>query len=76
MLAIPITNDQPGVAARVAWSGSGALEPLKRTIDQVWSDPSYRQNDQRLQQAIATSGGVSRAAVIVEQAISTVLLVP
>jgi zeaxanthin glucosyltransferase len=48
MLAFPITNDQPGVAARVAWSGSGSLEPLKRTIDRVWSDSSYRQNAQRL----------------------------
>ena len=79
MVAIPIANDQPGVAARVAWSGSGAVVPLKRAtvarlrdaIDRVWSDPSYRQNAQRLQQAIATSGGVARAADIVEQAINT-----
>lgn len=79
MVAIPIANDQPGVAARVAWSGSGAVVPLKRAsvprlraaIDQVWGDPGYRTNAQRLQQAIATSGGVARAADIVEQAIST-----
>ncbi len=79
MVAIPIANDQPGVAARVAWSGSGAVVPLKRAtvarlraaIDQVWGDPSYRQNAQRLQQAIAASGGVARAADIVEQAINT-----
>ncbi len=42
MLAIPIANDRPRVAARVAWSGSGALVPLKRTIYRVWGDPSYR----------------------------------
>jgi MGT family glycosyltransferase len=79
MVAIPIANDQPGVAARVAWSGSGAVVPLKRAtvarlraaIDQVWGDPAYRQNAQRLQQAIAASGGVARAADIVEQAINT-----
>jgi zeaxanthin glucosyltransferase len=43
MVAIPIANDQPGVAARVAWSGSGVVVPLKRAtaarlraaIDQV-----------------------------------------
>jgi MGT family glycosyltransferase len=79
MVAIPIANDQPGVAARVAWSGSGALVPLRRAsvprlrsaIDRVWSDPAYRLKAQRLQQAIATAGGVARAADIVEQAIST-----
>jgi UDP:flavonoid glycosyltransferase YjiC (YdhE family) len=79
MVAIPIANDQPGVAARVAWTGCGAVVPLRsatvarlRTaIDRVWGDPSYRQNALRLQQAIAASGGVARAADIVEQAIST-----
>jgi zeaxanthin glucosyltransferase len=79
MVAIPIANDQPGVAARVAWSGCGSVVPLKRAsvprlrsaIDRVWGDPTYRQNAQRLQQAIASSGGVARAAAIVEQAIST-----
>lgn len=79
MVAIPITNDQPGVAARVAWSGCGAVVPLKRAsvgrlraaIDRVWSDSAYRANAQRLQQAIAASGGLPRAADIVEQAIRT-----
>ena len=79
IVAIPIANDQPGLAARVAWSGCGAMVPLKRVsvsllrsaIDRVWGDPTYRQNAQRLQQAIASSGGVARAADIVEQAIST-----
>lgn len=79
MVAIPITNDQPGVAARVAWSGCGTVVPVKRAsvqrlrtaIDRVWGDPAYRHNAQRLQQAIAASGGVARAADIVEQAIGT-----
>ena len=30
MVAIPIANDQPGVAARIAWTGAGAAIPLKR----------------------------------------------
>ena len=79
MVAIPIANDQPGVAARVAWSGSGAVVPLKQAsvgrlraaIDRVWSDPAYRAKAQGLQQSIASSGGVARAADIVEQAIRT-----
>ena len=67
------------MAARVAWSGCGAVVPLKRAsaarlrsaIDRVWGNPTYQQNAQRLQQAIASSGGVARAADIVEEAIST-----
>ena len=30
LVAIPITNDQPAVAARIAWSGTGSVLPLKR----------------------------------------------
>ena len=79
MVAIPIVNDQPGVAARVAWTGTGAVVPIKSAtvqklrsaINRVWTDPSYRNNAQRLQNAIAASGGVVRAADIVEQAIRT-----
>lgn len=79
MVAIPIANDQPGVAARVAWSGSGAVVPLKRlaeqrlrqAIDRVLADGSYRANALRLQQAIQGSGGEQRAADLVEQAIAT-----
>lgn len=77
MVAIPIANDQPGVAARIAWTGTGAVVPLRRlseprlrrAIDQVWNDPACRANAQRLQQAIARAGGVGRAADIVEQVI-------
>ena len=28
LVAIPITNDQPGVAARLAWTGAGEVVPL------------------------------------------------
>jgi UDP:flavonoid glycosyltransferase YjiC (YdhE family) len=62
MVAIPIANDQSGVAARLAWSGCSAVVPLKQVsvsrlrpaIDRDWSDPSYRGNAHRLQQAITT----------------------
>lgn len=77
MVAIPIANDQPGVAARVAWSGCGAVVPLKQlseerlrqAIDRVRQDGSARHNAQRLQLEIQRSGGVQRAADLVEQAI-------
>ncbi|NES66843.1 MAG: glycosyltransferase, partial [Okeania sp. SIO2D1] len=72
MVAIPVTNDQPGVAARIAWTGAGEVVPLKRltvsrlqkAISQVLTQPSYKQNSLRLQKAIKTAGGVTRAADI------------
>lgn len=79
MVAIPVTNDQPGVAARIAWTGVGEFIPLSRlsvhklkaAIKRVLTQDSYKQNAVRLQQAIQKAGGVSRAADIIEQAIST-----
>ncbi len=79
MVAIPITNDQPGVAARVAWTGAGEIVPLnkltaarlKTALTLVLTTESYRNNALRLKQSIAQSGGVSRAADIIELAIST-----
>jgi zeaxanthin glucosyltransferase len=79
MVAIPITNDQPGVGARIVWSGAGEVVPrtrlsvprLRSVIKQVMSDESYQNNAFRLQEAIRHAGGVSRAAEIIEQAIAT-----
>jgi MGT family glycosyltransferase len=79
MVAIPIANDQPGVAARIAWTGTGEVVPLSRlsvprlrsAIQRVLTEDSYKNNASRLQEAIARAGGVRRAADIVEQAIST-----
>ncbi|GGA43450.1 glycosyltransferase [Okeania sp. KiyG1] len=79
MVAIPIANDQPGVAARIAWTGAGEVVPLKqitvprlqKAISQVLTQPSYKENALRLQSAIQRSGGVTRAANIIEQAVST-----
>jgi len=82
MVAIPITNDQPGVAARIAWTGTGEVIPLKKVtveklqtaIAQVLTDDAYRQNALKLQTAIQQAGGASKAADIIEQAVSNSLL--
>jgi MGT family glycosyltransferase len=79
MVAIPVANDQPGVAARIAWTGAGKFVPLNKlnvtrlreAIKQVFTQNSYNQNALRLQEATRRAGGVSRAADIIEQAIST-----
>ena len=79
MVSIPITNEQPGIAARVAWTGVGEVVPLgkltvkklKKAIEQVLTDDSYKKNALRLQKAIKQAGRVNRAVDIIEQAVST-----
>lgn len=78
MIAIPITSDQPGVAARIKWTGIGEFISLKKlnvkrlriAIEKVLKEPSYKKNAIRLQKAIQESGGVKRAADIIEKKIS------
>ena len=79
MVAIPIANDQPGVAARIAWTGCGEfLSPrrlragrLRDLIHKVMQDPKYRDAARRMRDAIERAGGVKRAADIVEQITSS-----
>jgi zeaxanthin glucosyltransferase len=79
MVAIPIANDQPGVAARIAWTGTGEVitlpklnsSRLQTAIKKVLTEDYYKQNAVRLQAAIRRAGGVSRAADIVEQVAQT-----
>jgi MGT family glycosyltransferase len=75
MVAIPVTNDQPAVAARVKWTGTGEVLPLKRLksdtlrarIIQVMSTSSYRVNAQKLQAEIAGRHSLDTACNIVER---------
>lgn len=76
VLAIPITNEQPGIAARLATCGAGTVLPLKRLraatlqalMEEMLANPSYRQQARRLQAANQAAGGVERAADLVEAA--------
>ena len=78
MVAIPITNDQPGVAARIVWTKTGkalALKKLKAAllraaVEEVMTNPSYRQNAQRLQAEIANLNSLDRASEIVERVLN------
>ena len=79
MVAIPIATDQPGVAARIAWTGTGEVIPLgkvrveklQKAIKRVLTEDSYKKNALRLQEAIRRAGGVNRAADIIEEVVST-----
>lgn len=75
MVAIPVTNDQPGIAARVAWVGAGeaiphkdvTLQSLRAAVIRVRSNPSYRAAAERVRDAIQAAGGAPRAAELIEQ---------
>jgi zeaxanthin glucosyltransferase len=75
MVAIPITTDQPGMAARVARVGAGEVVPLaklsvpklQQAIDRVLTQPSYRDSAKKLSAAIERAGGVKYAADIVDR---------
>lgn len=77
LVAIPITFEQPGTGARIRETGVGEVLPLKRfsvkrlrkAIQRVLTEDSYAQNARRIQQSIRESGGVQRAADIIEQAV-------
>jgi zeaxanthin glucosyltransferase len=77
MVAIPITNDQPGVAARIAWCGVGefvtprrlTVPRLRAVIQKVWSTPAYRENAQRLQREIAGLHSLDYASDVIEAGI-------
>jgi zeaxanthin glucosyltransferase len=74
-----VTNDQPGVAARIAYTGVGEVVSLKElsvsklrsTIVKVLTQESYKQRAIALQGAIRRSGGFQQAADIIEQLVLT-----
>ncbi len=75
-VAIPVTVDQPGVAARIAEKKTGLFIPLKKLtvsqlsllLDQVLTDPTYRDNAYYFRKVIAETNGLSRAADLLEGA--------
>jgi MGT family glycosyltransferase len=75
-VAIPVTVDQPGVAARIAEKKTGLFVPLKELsesrlsllLDQVLNDSTYRHNARYFQKVIAETNGLSMAADLLERA--------
>ena len=78
-LAIPITYDQPGVAARVAHKRTGVVTSLDKLnadhlaflLNEVLTDPTYRENALKMQRAIAEANGLSVAAEFIEESVGT-----
>src|SRR5262249_52408289 len=69
-VVLPVTYDQPGVGARVEWSGVGRSIPVGRltadrlrdAVRDVLGNPAYRQRARRLRSSIEAADGLSRAA--------------
>jgi zeaxanthin glucosyltransferase len=79
MLALPLTHDQPGVAARIAQCGAGLrLHPWQRNTARIadgvrtlLADPRYRQTAQGFAAQAGTWGGAAGAIDRVEVTIRT-----
>jgi UDP:flavonoid glycosyltransferase YjiC (YdhE family) len=78
MVAMPITHDQPAIAARVQRSGAGELIPirdltaprLRAALDRVMNEPTYRMRAKGISSSIQAAGGIERAVAIVEEVLA------
>src|SRR6267378_4488523 len=76
-VAIPVTFDQPGIAARIAYHKTGVVTSLDKLspahlstlLSEVLSDATYRENAGRIQKAIVKANGLSAAADLVEHSL-------
>jgi MGT family glycosyltransferase len=80
-VAIPITFDQPGVAARIAHRQTGVVtsldkltpDHLSELLDEVLINSTYRANAKKLQRKIVEANGLTVAADVVEEALGVSL---
>ncbi len=78
MVAIPITHDQPALAARLAWLHVAEVIPEKRlTVERLRSavlrilnDRSYSNAAREIQRKILAGHGLERAVQVIERCIS------
>jgi zeaxanthin glucosyltransferase len=79
MIAIPVTFDQPGVGARLVWTGTGRMIPIRElTADrlrvemgEILTNAQYRTNAKILQKQISSIKGVKCAADIIERVLDS-----
>jgi UDP:flavonoid glycosyltransferase YjiC (YdhE family) len=73
------SEDKPEIAARVAWSGAGinlrtkapAPEQVRAAVQEVLTNPRYRQNAQRIQADYALHNAPEEAAALLERLAAT-----
>jgi len=78
MVALPLGNDQPGVAARVKACGAGVVvsrrrgnfkQRLRAGVRAVLEDGRYREAARRVQTEMAKVDGLEKAADVIERAL-------
>jgi MGT family glycosyltransferase len=75
LVAIPICDDQPGVAARIQQSGAGTILSRRRlspaslaeAVEQVLFEPRFKAAAGRMRAALTEEAGAPRAADIIER---------
>jgi zeaxanthin glucosyltransferase len=76
-VAIPVTYDQPGVAARITDKKTGVVtsldeltsDHLSTLLGEVLNNSIYRDNARKLQMAIGDANGLSVAADLIEESL-------
>jgi UDP:flavonoid glycosyltransferase YjiC (YdhE family) len=84
LVALPLGNDQPGVASRVRARGAAVVIPqqkltpgkLRSALQTVLENPAYRDSARKLQSAFQQVDGLNRAVDIIEQAFGIAALRP
>jgi MGT family glycosyltransferase len=79
VLAVPICNDQPSVAARLVRCGAGEMlrreelttARLRQVCGRLLTEPRYRERANYIRDSIERAGGESRAADIIESIIGS-----
>jgi UDP:flavonoid glycosyltransferase YjiC (YdhE family) len=79
MVAIPVTNDQPGVAARLQRAGVAEVLPmgqltearLRHLVQRALANQALHDAAKRCSEAIRARDGLQLAAQIVERALAT-----
>jgi len=77
MVAIPVTNDQPGVARRLEWLGVAEVVPPRRArppvlrvaLEAILGEPRYRTAARACRHRLRRSPGAEAAAALVERAL-------
>ena len=77
LVTVPITYEQPAIARRVAWTGTGEsiafdrldADRLRALLEAVLGDARYRQAAGRMARSTAEAGGIRRATGLIEAAV-------
>jgi MGT family glycosyltransferase len=78
MVALPIASEQPGIAARIAWTGTGkalaleglTAETLRAAVLEVLDTPGYREQAQKQADQIAPLEPLTEACRLLETLVS------